>query len=126
MCALQGKCAQVSHKTSMMNPWRVQTFVVPITTTYSITAVGAGGGNDGGNAGGAGANVTTTVTLEAGTTLDVVVGGVGGSSPYGAGGGGASFVFVPSAATPLIVAGTISYALWPGITREYSRIMLFY
>ena len=100
----------------MIHPWHAQTFVAPITTTYSITAVGAGGGNVN-NIGGTGANLTTIVTLKAGTAYDVVVGGMGGSSENGgAGGGGASFVFVPSASAPLIVAGTNLNALWPGIT----------
>ena len=53
--ALPKQCGQVSHKTSMIDPWHVQTFVAPITTTYSITAVGAAGGNVN-NIGGTGAN----------------------------------------------------------------------
>ena len=104
-----GQCGQVSHKTSMIDPWHVQTFVAPLTTTYNITAVGAGGGNSGNIAGGTGANVTTSVTLKAGTTLDVVAGGMGFE---GGGGGGASFVFAPNASNALIVAGTNLYALW--------------
>ena len=120
--ALPCECGQVSHKTSMIHLRHVQTFVAPITTNYSIIAVGASGGTfDDTTGGGTGANLTTIVTLKAGTILNVVVGGMGGSSyiTAGGGGGGASFVFVPSASAPLIVAGTNLYALWPGITREY-------
>ena len=114
------QCGHVSHKTSMIDPWHAQTFVAPLSTNYSITAVGAGGGayNDGTNvaAGGTGANLTTIVTLNAGRTLDVVVGGMGGRSSGGSGGGGASFVFVPSASAPLIVAGAYLNALWSKIS----------
>lgn len=82
----------------------IQTWSVPLTGTYQITAVGAGGG---GTAGGNGASMTGSFTLTSGTVLKIVVGqtGVGvtsGASRYG--GGGGSYV-TNSSNTPYVVAG---------------------
>ena len=83
----------------------VQTYKVPTTGLYDITAFGAQGGN-GRSTGGLGAEVSGAVRLTQGTMLDVVVGGQGLSSgSRAAGGGGGSFVFVPGAVLPLAVSG---------------------
>jgi hypothetical protein len=94
-------------------------WVVPTSGIYRVTAVGGqGGGVTTENAfygvntaeGGRGARVAGTVTLNAGTTLQIAVAGggaLGGSfAPnfFGGGGGGGSFVVAPGD-TPLIVAG---------------------
>ena len=84
-----------------------QTFTVPYTGTYTITAVGAEGGvgNTYGNEGtllkgGKGAKISADFELKAGDVLTIIVGGQGQKTPNstskdgasGAGGGG-SFVF---------------------------------
>jgi hypothetical protein len=67
--------------------------------TYEITADGAQGGySELGGAGGAGAVVSGDVYLQAGTELEIVVGGEGGTGSYGGGGGG-SFVIEVNGAT---------------------------
>lgn len=67
-----------------------QTFVVPVTGTYIITAVGAAGGSSGYNTVGKGALVEGTFALIQGQVINLVAGGQGASvSAYsGAGGGG--------------------------------------
>ena len=56
--------------------------------------------------GGDGAVIRGDISLTAGATLEIVVGGEGGdNAASGAGGGGASFVYVSGAAQPLVVAG---------------------
>jgi hypothetical protein len=65
-------------------------YVIPKTGYYDFTVAGA----QGGNLGGYGAIVGGELFLDAGTTLDLVVGGYGGSGiNYAGGGGGGSFVF---------------------------------
>ncbi|GAB5389607.1 MAG: hypothetical protein Alpg2KO_25750 [Alphaproteobacteria bacterium] len=89
----------------------IQSFTVPTTGTYQITARGAQGGQAEGNAGGLGAIVTADVALTAGDVLQIVVGqegdfvseGLDTSQQYGSGGGG-SFV-VTSSNSPVIIAG---------------------
>jgi hypothetical protein len=67
-------------------------YIIPSTGYYDFTVAGAQGG--GGLTGGLGAVVGGELFLNAGATLDIVVGGVGGSNGnYGDGGGGGSFVF---------------------------------
>ncbi len=86
----------------------IQTYTVPLTGIYEITAAGAEGGqaaSRGFGPGGSGAVLSGQVMLTSGTTLDVVVGGQGGSGEYSGGGGGGSFVYVPGAAQPLVAAG---------------------
>jgi len=70
----------------------IQTYTIGTSGTYDITADGAQGGDSGEALGGTGASVAGDVFLEAGTKLEIVVGGDGGPSEYGAGGGGGSFV----------------------------------
>jgi len=69
----------------------IQTYTIGASGNYDITADGAQGGMDGLAAGGAGVSTTGDVFLEAGTKLEIVVGGEG-SAGAGGGGGGGSFV----------------------------------
>jgi hypothetical protein len=84
----------------------IQTWTVPYTGTFTVEAVGAGGGDGPGNGGhpntapGQGASVTGDFTLQAGTPLHIVVGQTGALSKQGgwqaagcSGGGGASYVY---------------------------------
>ena len=86
---------------------KIDTFTVPTSGTYVITAVGATGGGDGpGFTGGAGAEVEGTFTLSAGDVLDILVGGEGLAFNGGAGsGGGGSFVYDSTTSTLLEAAG---------------------
>ena len=73
----------------------IQTFTVQSSGYYDITADGAQGGNatTGGSPGGLGAMASGDIYLQAGATLEIVVGGVGGNGfDAGGGGGGGSFV----------------------------------
>jgi hypothetical protein len=71
----------------------IASYTVPVTGTYEVTAIGAQGGNGAFGVGGFGALVTGVVSLNAGTTLDVAVGGQGtsgyrGTTLIGGAGGG--------------------------------------
>ncbi|MDY6921211.1 MAG: glycine-rich protein [Pseudomonadota bacterium] len=84
----------------------IQSWTVPTTGRYSITAVGAQGfSGQAGYDGGLGALVFGTFDFSAGTMLQLLVGqqGVGTKGTEGGGGGG-SFV-VNSVNSPLLVAG---------------------
>ena len=91
----------------------IVSWTVPATGQYEITAVGANGGI--GHAsrdsapGGRGAIIGGTLSLNAGTTLSILVGQIGQSRSAGGngGGGGGSFVVIPngSSPTPLVIAG---------------------
>ena len=73
----------------------VQRWSVPVTGSYTVTAMGAGGGYANGN-GGLGSYATGTFTLSANTIYNIVVGQIGpsiGNVNYSAGGGGGSFVY---------------------------------
>ncbi|MGE5041619.1 MAG: InlB B-repeat-containing protein [Candidatus Levyibacteriota bacterium] len=90
----------------------IQTYSVPSTGTYQIEAYGAQGGNSqAGTVGGLGAYTKGTVSLNAGDTLQILVGQQGGGDcdpGNGNGGGGGSFVAkgtTPASSTPLVVAG---------------------
>jgi hypothetical protein len=85
----------------------IQSFVVPETGTYIISAAGAqGGGSASGGSGGLGASVQGKFVLTGGTVLQVVVGGQGGDFfATGGGGGGGSFVFSPDFSTLYAAAG---------------------
>jgi PEP-CTERM motif len=86
----------------------VQTYTVPVSGYYQVSAAGASGGGSFNTSGGLGASAGGTVLLFAGAQLGIVVGGQGGdgSGPGVAGsGGGGSFVYVVGAAQPLVVAG---------------------
>lgn len=85
----------------------IQTWTVPATGTYRITATGAqGAAADVEWVGGRGARIEGDLNLTAGQTLKLVVGqqGAGQSTASNGGGGGGSFV-VTSADVPLLVAG---------------------
>ncbi len=97
----------VTLTTTVTYSGTIVSFVVPVTGTYSITAYGAQGGstqNVLGTAyvpGGLGGEVSGTFALVQGETLDIAVGGQGGSdsTPLGdadffgsGGGGGGSYV----------------------------------
>lgn len=78
----------------------IEGFLIPSTGYYDFTVAGAQGGGSVGQAeGGFGAIVGGELFFAAGNTLEIVVGGAGGSGDvfngYGGGGGGGSFVFGP-------------------------------
>ena len=88
----------------------IQQYTVTSSGTYHFSVAGAQGGASGdGDYGGDGALVSGDVHLTAGTVLDIVVGGQGGtgnvSEGYGGGGGGGSFVYVDSVNSLLFAAG---------------------
>jgi hypothetical protein len=93
----------------------IQTWTVPVSGIYDITAYGAEGGQTyaifpGGSIyipGGLGTEIGGDVSLVAGQTLNIVVGGEGQGAAQvpPSGGGGGSFVYVPGASQPLVVAG---------------------
>jgi hypothetical protein len=62
------------------------------TDSYSITAYGAQGGTGLAGAGGLGAEVAEDITINAGDSLEIPVGGMGGAGGRGGGAGGGSFV----------------------------------
>ena len=71
----------------------IQTYTIGTSGTYDITADGAeGGGSVNYYPGGAGAAVGGDIYLQAGTKLEIVVGGKGESEESAGGGGGGSFV----------------------------------
>ena len=72
----------------------IQTFIAPQTGMYTITALGAQGGNteDGNYFGGFGASMTGDFFLTEGDELQVLVGQQGVAANFGAGGGGGTFV----------------------------------
>ncbi len=90
----------------------IQAWTVPYSGTYTVTGVGAKGGDGGGSNPGKGASVTGDFELVAGTTLYIVVGQMGALSKqpccttYGcSGGGGASWVYMDAdASSPLLIA----------------------
>ena len=85
----------------------IQTWTVPTTGTYRVTATGAqGASGDPGFVGGRGAQISGLFSFTAGQTLQLAVGqmGSGQSSGSNGGGGGGSFV-VSSTNAPLLIAG---------------------
>lgn len=68
----------------------IQNFVVPTTGTYKITADGGSGGTCGYNVQGNGAHIEGEFLLTKGQTINLIVGGLGGSvtATSGSGGGG--------------------------------------
>ena len=84
----------------------IQSFTVPVTSVYNITAIG---GNGYGQFAGRGARISGDFTLAAGTVLKILVGQAGilpSNTSYNNqyGGGGGSFVTYTNN-TPLVVAG---------------------
>ena len=85
----------------------IQTWTVPVSGIYRITATGAqGASGDAAYVGGRGARVAGSFSLSAGQTIKLAVGqaGSGQSSGNNGGGGGGSFV-VSSADVPMLIAG---------------------
>jgi len=85
-----------------------QSWTVPVTGVYTITAFGAQGGEGlyhvpGSILGGFGAKITGDFNLTAGVELSIAVGGRGFDSWTGGGGGGGSFV--ASSGIALLIAG---------------------
>ena len=97
-------CNTTPHTSTMMGT--IEMYVVP--SGCSSVVVDAFGAQGGGTNGGKGAEITGTVTVADGETLDVLVGGAGSgtnTSPnYGYSGGGGSFV-ARADNTPLVAAG---------------------
>ena len=87
----------------------IQSWVVPSTGTYEITAAGAVGGATPSAIGGKGRVITSQISLTQGETIKIIVGQTGGqiqfSTGYAAGGGGGSFVVRGSNNAALLVAG---------------------
>ena len=83
----------VTNSTETFTSPGITTYTVGTSGTYEITADGAQGGGSkiSNSVGGLGAGVGAEVFLQAGATLEVVVGGEGQSFGDGGGGGG-SFV----------------------------------
>ncbi len=90
-------------------------YTIPTTGFYYVAAVGAQGGPALGTGGGGyGAGVGGSVLLDAGTELDIVVGGAGTTSfinLLNAGGGGGSFVWDPTAVPPQPVPEPSTWAM---------------
>ncbi|WP_342380029.1 glycine-rich protein [Myxococcus stipitatus] len=85
-------------------PLAPQTWTVPRTGEYRITATGASGASAAvGIAGGCGAKVSGVFTLQENDTLQLLVGQKGTATTYSAGGGGGSFVVKNG--SPLLIAG---------------------
>lgn len=83
----------------------IQSWTVPASGLYRVTAVGAQGtAAEPSVVGGLGASLQAEFTLNAGTVLQVAVGQVGLEVSCNGGGGGGSFVVDP-ADEPLLVAG---------------------
>jgi hypothetical protein len=90
-----------------------ETVTVGVSGYYDITADGAEGGRGLGKSGGIGAMASGDVYLQAGATLEIVVGGKGGGSGLGGGGGGGGAFVIETGtasgplATPIyeVVAG---------------------
>lgn len=84
-----------------------QTWIVPTTGSYVITAAGAAGGsgNNGTNLGGNGAVISSTINLVQGDSITIVVGQSGlPSSLSGGGGGGGSYIVGSGSVNGLMLA----------------------
>ena len=87
----------------------IQSWVVPFTGTYEITAAGAAGGATPSAIGGKGRVITSQISLTQGETIKIIVGQTGGrlqfTTGYSGGGGGGSFVVRSSGNAALLIAG---------------------
>lgn len=83
----------------------IQSWTVPKFGTYYIAAAGASGGPSDYESGGRGRVVTTSIVLQAGTVLKILVGQQGKKGTNNGGGGGGTFVAFSSNNSPIIVAG---------------------
>ena len=89
------------------NNGAIQTWIVPQSGKYSVTATGAQGASaQTGFAGGLGAQVSDTFNFTSGQLYKIAVGGAGQVDANGCnGGGGGGTFFVNSSNTPWLVAG---------------------
>ena len=110
----QGDCNGAYSGTDLANAVTlssgIQAWTVPVTATYRITAIGAGGGSttSTNHLGAQGTSMRGDFSLTQNQVLHVLVGQQGIGWGYTSGGGGGSYVGVGtnySSATPLIVAG---------------------
>jgi hypothetical protein len=87
----------------------IQSWVVPSTGTYEITAAGAVGGATPSATGGKGRVITSQISLTQGETIKIIVGQTGGqlqfTTGYSGGGGGGSFVVRSTGNAALLIAG---------------------
>ena len=87
----------------------IQSWVVPSTGNYQITAAGAVGGATPSAIGGKGRVITSQISLTQGETIKIIVGQTGGrlqfTTGYSGGGGGGSFVVRSSGNAALLIAG---------------------
>jgi hypothetical protein len=116
LCALAPLLAGTAAQADTFLTPGLQTFTVPDTGIYDITAFGAQGGSGGvSGVGSFGNEIGGSVTLTQGEVLTIIVGRQGdpGANGGGGGGGGGSFVAYDAAsgsvpgpnAKPLVVAG---------------------
>ncbi|NOK15974.1 endo-1,C4-beta-glucanase [Corallococcus carmarthensis] len=94
--------------TGPTGPPSLQTWSVPATGTYKVTAVGASGASATQAQaqqiqGGCGAELSGTFDLQEGDTLQILVGQKGTAATYSGGGGGGTFVLRNG--SPLLIAG---------------------
>lgn len=90
-----------------------QTWTVPATGSYMLSAVGASGGyalysNGNNNPGGRAAQVSGTFTLNKDAVIKIVVGRPGGDmsrTDRAGGGGGGTYIYNQTTSTPLLIAG---------------------
>ncbi|HZZ22465.1 MAG TPA: glycine-rich protein [Roseiarcus sp.] len=82
-----------------------QSFPVLVSGEYSLDVLGASGGLSRNNADGLGAEVSGDISLTAGETLTLFVGGQGLNGGYVGGGGGGGGGFVLLGTSVLAVAG---------------------
>jgi hypothetical protein len=80
----------------------IQTVTIGASGTYDIIVDGAEGGSGSASGPGLGAVVSGDIYLAAGTVLEIVVGGEGGSLPFSGGGGGGSFVIETNNGTSIV------------------------
>jgi T5SS/PEP-CTERM-associated repeat protein len=93
-----------AQNTNFTNTGTIITYTIPQAGLYSLKAVGASGAGAGGaGAGGAGAVLSGEINLNAGTILNIAVGGTSSPGSQSGGGGGGTFIYTNSA--PLIIAG---------------------
>jgi hypothetical protein len=87
----------------------IQSWVVPSTGTYEITAAGAVGGATPSATGGKGRVITSQISLTQGETIKIIVGQTGGqlqfTTGFAGGGGGGSFVVRSTGNAALLIAG---------------------
>jgi hypothetical protein len=95
------------QSTNFNNTGGFQTWTVPATGLYNITAFGAQGGFGDVGGGGLGAEIGGEFSLSSGQVLTIAVGGAGTGGGFGGGGGGGSFVVSIASGTTnaLVIAG---------------------